>query len=132
MTATAIAGMKLIVRDAEALERFYATALGLRRVHRLDQGEGADAFIEIIMAPAGSSAGPQLILMQYVNRPVPATGEVVAVLMTDDVEAAVAAVEDAGGTVTIPIMAVPEYRLRLAYVADPEGHAVELLQTVPA
>lgn len=132
MTATSFAGTKLLVRDAEALERFYADALGFKRVHRLDEGEGDHAFIEIIMALGDQPGVTQLTLMQYLNRPAPMAGEAVIVLTTSDVDASVAAVQAAGGAVTVPVMAVPEYQLRLAYITDPEGHTVELLQFAAA
>ena len=47
---------------------------------------------------------------------------------TSDIEAFVLRVKAAGGRVTDPIRAMPEHRLRVAFVQDVEGHRIEVVQ----
>ena len=47
--------------------------------------------------------------------------------MVEDVEASLAAIEQAGGTVTAPKMDIPEHKLHMGYATDPEGHVIELM-----
>ena len=47
-----------------------------------------------------------------------------------DLDAAIAAAVAGGGSVAVEPVEIPQHKLRLAYVADPEGHLLELLQSL--
>lgn len=118
---------KLIVGDIAGLERFYCEALGLRVANRIEIDNGAWNLVETILA-VGESAAPLLNLIHYPGRPVPPAGEAVIGFNVTDLDAVIAAAVAGGGSLAVPPVAVPEHGLRLAYVADPEGHTIELLQ----
>jgi predicted enzyme related to lactoylglutathione lyase len=49
-------------------------------------------------------------------------------LSIDDMNAVIAAATEAGGSVVTPPVDIPDHQLKVAYIADPEGHLLELLQ----
>jgi predicted enzyme related to lactoylglutathione lyase len=122
---------KLMVRDIVKLERFYREVLGFAHVRRIEEGAGNHAFVEVFLSVGQAPGGPQLVLMQYLNRPAPAPGEAVLGLMVDDVDETVTAVQAGGGGIAVPAFIIPEHFLRMAYVTDPEGHTLELMQMLP-
>lgn len=123
---TGFAFTKLHVADLAAMERFYCGCLGFTVTARIDVSEGSWNLEELVLAVPG---GPtQLNLIHYRDRPVPPAGEAVIGLTVADLDAAITAMVAAGGKVTVEPTAIPDHNLRLAYVADPEGHTLELLQ----
>jgi lactoylglutathione lyase len=127
MTALGLAFAKIVVGDLPALERFYEAVFGTRVTARIVAGEGENALEEVILA-MGDGGGSSLILIRYPARPAPAPGELVVGLTVADVAASVEAAVAAGGAVVVPPVDVPEHGLRLAFVTDPEGHTLELVQ----
>lgn len=128
MTATSFFYVKILVHDAVALGRFYCDVLGLKEVRRYDKPEGENPLMEIFLSAGPEEGGSQLVLMQYLNRPVPAPGEAALAFMVDDVDTTTAAVDAAGGAITMPPETLEEYNFRIATITDPEGHSVELMQ----
>lgn len=126
MPVKSVAFTKIMVRDLAAQERFYCGVLGFTPGHRLADGEGADAFSELVIALGAS----QIVLMQYLHKPAPVPGEAILGLMVDDVDETLAAIVAGGGAVAVPAVAIPAFKLRIAYAADPEGHMLELMQVM--
>lgn len=131
MTALNFALTKIHVSDIDTAERFYTETLGLVQTARLEVGEGEYAFKEAILSiPSASIDGAKLGLVQYLSKPAPAPGEAVFAFMVDDVERVASTMVKAGGTIVSPVREIPEHHLKLAYVADPEGHVVEIMQLI--
>ena len=122
---------KLNVHAIDTLERFYCTLFGMEVITRVNLGEGEGAMDERILTKPGTR-GPQLILFAQPGRPLPPPGESVLGLMVEDVERTLAEPQALGARVLHPLMEVPEHGLKLVYITDPEGHVVELLQSLPA
>lgn len=118
---------KIIVADLPKLEAFYIGALGFQLVTRLSVDKPGWQLDEIILAKGGDEAS-QLILVQYRDRPCPAPGEAVIGLYVQDIDAVVASALSAGGTLPVPVRILPDHGLKLCYIHDPEGHAIELLE----
>lgn len=130
MTALSFAFTKIIVADLDASEQFYSQTLGLSRVTYIEFGEGVGHLQEVVLAmPNGSADAAQLNLIHFPNKPMPAPGATVIGFMVADVDATVAAMTGAGGSVTVPALEMAEHRLKLAYVTDIDGHIIEILQT---
>lgn len=127
MAVTAFAYAKVVVKDADALKSFYTEALGLTAAMRVEEGEGDQAFVEHFFV-VGAGPAPQIVLISYKHRPAPPAGEVVLAVSVDDVDATLAAIEKAGGRITVPAFDIPEHNMRMAYAVDPEGHTLELLR----
>lgn len=131
MTALSFSFTKLVVSDLHASEQFYIRTLDLSRVTYVEFGEGWEQLQEIILAvPNGAPGSPQLILIHYPNRPMPVPGETVIGFAVDDVEATVAALSEAGGRITVPVVEMTEHRLKLAYATDLDGHIIEVIQAL--
>lgn len=127
MTVLAFAFAKLIVGDISTLEAFYTGALGLVVTTRLEVGEGAAPMRELFFAMPGSTK-PDFALIEYLGQPVPVPGEALLSFMVADLEATIAAVEAHGGRNLTGVIEAPEWKMRLAFVADPGGHQIELMQ----
>jgi len=125
---TGFAFTKLVVGDLAGLEKFYCTALGMKVTARIDVNEGSWNLEETILSVADNDDGPHLNLIHYREKPVPPMGETVIGLKVSDLDAVIADVVAAGGVVAVPPVRIPDHNLRLAYISDPEGHLVELLQ----
>jgi lactoylglutathione lyase len=133
MTAIAFAFTRLNVIDLPSEEAFYSGVFGFNAVARVSEGEGESAFDEVFLdLPNAGAAQCRLALIHYRNRPVPPPGEAVIGFMVENVAASVARVEAAKGKTTLAPLTLPEHGLQIAYVQDPEGHTIELLQKLSA
>lgn len=131
MTTKAFSLAKIQVADIEAAERFYVEALGLEVVGRVTQGEGESLMFERILAvPGAPRAAPSFILIAFPNLPCPAPGEATIGFMVDTLEESIECAVRAGARVDVPPTDLPEFGLRLAFLLDPQGHRVELLQAL--
>lgn len=122
----AYAFTKIIVADLAAMERFYCEALGLSVRTRIAVDKPGYTLRETVLVVGESST--LLNLVQYLDRPCPAPGEAVVGLSVDDINAVIAAATGAGGSLVTPPVEIPDHQLKVAYIADPEGHLLELLQ----
>ncbi|MFG2960992.1 VOC family protein [Streptomyces sp. NPDC048291] len=113
--------------DPEAQFAFYSAVLGMAEKYRFSQGEEGDALEEIIMTQAGGG-DPTLVLLCYPNRPKPVPGEAVLGFSVPDLDDTVRRVVEAGGSVAEPPREVAGFGIRVAFVLDPEGHRLELVQ----
>lgn len=129
MSALSFAFTKIVVADLEASERFYEKALGLSRVAYIEFGEGYDQLQEVVLAvPGSATGGANLQLIHYPARPKPAPSEAVIGFTVADAEKSVAAMTAAGGRVTVPVTAIADHNVTCAYVADLDGHLIEIIQ----
>jgi len=126
MSKTSIYYFKLVVRDSESLARFYDDVFGMREVQRFDALAYDDPHLEIILS--ADEANGRLSLMHYTNKPAPTPGEAAISFVVEDVDAAVAAAQAAGGASIKRAETLEGHKVRYAIIADPEGHSIELMQ----
>lgn len=121
---------KLVVRDADAAERFYH-AIGLKLASRNTGGEGEVRQKQAWLSVTGDSSSHMLILAQFTEIPYPAMpgypGEVWLAFNVVDVEAVCEATLAEGGRVIRAGEDQPAYGVRAAVIADPEGHIIEIV-----
>ena len=120
---------KIIVADLAAMERFYCDALGLTVRTRIAVDKPGWALRETVLV-VGDPDGTLLNLVQYLDRPCPAPGEAVVGFSVEDMDAVIAAAKEAGGSLVTPPVEIPDHKLKVSYIADPEGHLLELLETI--
>lgn len=122
---------KLIVHDVEKLAAFYAEVYGLHALNRV-RGEsiGSEAIDEIMLFPDPKAPFGSFVLLKYVARGPSPNGELILGFTTDDLPALLDRVSKAGGGVHAPIQELPELKVRVAFVTDPEGHLAELVQVL--
>ncbi|QGP80556.1 VOC family protein [Sphingobium sp. CAP-1] len=124
---------KIQVADIAAAEAFYTTGLGLETVGRVDFGDGARLMHEVIMAvPGARPPAANLILICYPNAPCPAPGEATTGFMVESLDAILEQAVAAGASIDIAPTEIPDHGLRLAYILDPLGHRIELLERLKA
>ena len=117
---------KLVVDDLDTQAEFYTTVFGQVVKHRFSGGEGDGAFEEVVLAPADGE-GTSLLLIRY-NHKAPQPGEAVLGFAVTDVDEAVRAALAAGGVVRSEPKSLPHQAVRVAEIADPERHRLELVQ----
>jgi catechol 2,3-dioxygenase-like lactoylglutathione lyase family enzyme len=120
---------KIVVTDVERLFAFYRDVFGMDQTARVRQGEGAAELDEIIMGPAGTGyAVPSLVIQRYPNRPVPTRGEATLGFIVSDIERTVEIAVAAGATIDRPIRSASEHGIRVAFIKDPDGHLIEIVE----
>ena len=121
-TEISFAASGIVVGDLVAAQRFYEDALGMKEVNRARVDMlGLD---EVVLAAQG---GGYLILMRYDDgRSHVEVGQKLVFVVADPSVVTDGAAA-AGGTVTVPPTLMPEYGATIAFVQDPDGHAIELI-----
>lgn len=124
----AISFFKIIVADVDRTFDFYHHVLGVEQNVRVRTGEGHDALDEIVSKPVGDAGAPVLSIKRFLNRAAPPPGELQIGFIVPDVDRALADAVAAGGAVLKPAKDMPEHGVRVAFIHDIEGHAIELVQ----
>ena len=118
---------KVFVHDLQAMAAFYEEVFGLVRIF-----EHKDVMlgrpIEEIGYQAGYPGGLEVTLIKYLDSTGPAVGESVVGFTTSNIHALVARANAAGGKVPEAIRAMPDLKLQVVFVLDPEGHVSEVVQ----
>jgi catechol 2,3-dioxygenase-like lactoylglutathione lyase family enzyme len=127
----------LSVADLDAQSRFYEEALGFVEIYRNDLHGG-----QIRTAILRSKAGAQLELIeragstaQYFTDPIDGAGTQGYfhwALAVDDLDTAFESITSAGAAPVITPTNAARPGIRFAYVRDPEGNLVELIQELVA
>jgi catechol 2,3-dioxygenase-like lactoylglutathione lyase family enzyme len=125
---------KLVVRDAEAQERFY-TALGLKVVYRRrGEEDGVDSDVaqdQRYLCANEDGSGPQIIICEFYKLPPPTPvvypGQGWLVFTVSDVDGLLAATVANGGRIVKPAENRTEHGVRAAVIADPEGYLTEVV-----
>jgi len=122
---------KLVVHDLEGMADFYRDVYGLHAVQRVrDERIAGEPIDEIMLSPDPTAAFGTLVLLRFLPRARPASGEVILGFTTDDLDGLLARVRGACGSVVDGIHEMPERKIRVAFATDPEGHLAELVQLV--
>ena len=125
--ATTLVTTKLVVHDLDKLSAFYCEAYGFAPRGRVQAAIDGEAIDEILLGRPGQQGVP-LILMKYVDRPAPPTGEVALVFMTDDIEALFERVRACGGRIQVAPQRGGAMPFKAGFTTDPEGHLIENIE----
>lgn len=120
---------KLVVGDLERCGAFYQSVCGLQEAGRYDAEIAGRAIREIMYRPT-SPGGAMLVLLAYLDTPRPAGGEAILGFQTPDLDAFVKRAREAGGSVLQDPKQIDDLRVRVAFVRDPEGHVLEVVQSL--
>ena len=118
---------KLNVHDLEAAVAFYTSVVGLVEMSRIEAVIAGRGVSEAVFMPT-CPGGPMFVLARFHDSAGPASGEMITGFATGDLDGFVARAVAAGGRVLEPAHDVPEAGMRVAFVADPEGHVLEITQ----
>ena len=127
MTETTYAFTKLVVRDLDAMTRYYGEVYGLTPIQRVQAKIDGAPIDQITLGRDGAYAG--LILLHWTDQDAPPSGDVILGFLSGDVDALFARAVAAGGTVRAAPAAVEEAGGRVVgFVQDPEGHLAEVVE----
>jgi predicted enzyme related to lactoylglutathione lyase len=118
---------KFVVADLEASAAFYTDVFGVQEQRRVKDDIGGRAIEEILFestAPGGAS----FVLLHFADTPEPATGSVIGGFLTDDIDELFPRAVAAGATVVEPPHDAPEHGVRVGFLADRDGHLLEICQ----
>jgi catechol 2,3-dioxygenase-like lactoylglutathione lyase family enzyme len=131
----AMNSFKLVVGNLDTAEHFY-TALGFKIISRNTGGEAEVAQEQSWLSETGDMGSCMLILSRFLESPPPPRpvypGESWLEFMVENVDATLALVEQTGGSILRAGQDRPEYGVRAAVVADPEGHIIEIVGPMDA
>lgn len=119
---------KLVVADLEKMAAFYREAYGLHTVQRVQERIGDERIEELMLSTDPTASFGTFVLLKFLDRAVPPSGEVILGFTTDDLPALLERVQAAGGGIHAQPRDMPELSLRVAFATDPEGHLAELVQ----
>lgn len=122
---------KLLVTDLEASAAFYTAVCDLQELARVESTIGGRPISEIMYQPTGEGAG-MFVLLQFTDQPAPGSEEVILGFQTTDVEAFIERALAAGGSLVEPVKDMPEHGVRVGFVADNEGHLIEVVELLEA
>lgn len=118
---------KLLVADLEKSARFYSKAFNLTEMVRVDNEIAGRSISEIMYNPTSEGAAT-FVLLTFNDVQSPSSDEVILGFQTSDLVATLEAVESAGGQIADPIRSMPEHGIKVAFVTDPEGHLIEIVE----
>ena len=106
---------------------FYKEVAGLVEMARVQDVVG-DRQIDEILFNATGEGGATFVLFKFLDRDAPVQEEVILGFQTDDVASFVERAEKAGGKVVQPIEVKEAHGVKVAFVTDPEGHLIEVVE----
>lgn len=130
MPSAAFTFTKLVVTDLARAERFYRDVFGLEVTHRHASDDHAFGQEEAMLAAPGGAGSHTLIVTRYLRQPCPAAGSAWTGFVVADIEATLAALEQAGGTVLVPVHSPDTHPVKAAVASDPEGHMIEIIEMI--
>jgi len=119
---------KICVDDLERAASFYAGVFGMKEWSRHE----SPTIQEIMLKSSDAPAAPTLVLMKPIPAPaiVIGTGHGPIGMIVADIDDVVARTLKAGGKITKEPYGMAQLGIKVAFVEDLDGHAVELVEMV--
>lgn len=118
---------KLIVEDADKMSAFYGAVCGLVEEGRADAKIGGRPIREVYFVSNPPGTGT-FTLTKFLDAP-RQTGEALILgFIADDIEQFVEKAIAAGGTIIDPVFPDPDHGVKVAFVKDPEGNLIEVVE----
>jgi len=113
----------MAVSDLEKATSFYVEVLGLKKLQEVDLDEMKEHLLG-----SGKPGAPTLVLMEYKDRPKPASDTEASkfVFYVRDAAATAATIVERGGRITRE--PAPYGANIVGFAVDPDGHLLELIQ----
>lgn len=131
MSVTIFAVAKLVVGNLDSALQFYSRIAGYSEEMRVTETVCGRPITESILK-APTDEGSRLMLIAYDDEPRAASGEVILTFQTDDMGEFLETLVAAGGSIADPPRVLEEFGLNVAFARDPEGHLLEIVQSVAA
>jgi predicted enzyme related to lactoylglutathione lyase len=122
----------LVVADLDACAAFYTDVFGVREQYRVHD-DIAGRVIDEILFESTAPGGGTFVLLRFTDAATaPSSDGVVLGFVTDEIETLFTRAVDAGGSVVEDIHDAPEHGVRVGFLADVEGHLIEVVQLLPS
>lgn len=121
---------KLVVGDLARMTAYYEAVFELKQFDRVTADIGIEPIDEIMLGRDSGFGPGSLVLLRFTELAPPRAGAVILGFITDDLAKLVDRVVANGGRVHAPIKDIPEMKVRVAFVKDPEGNLAELVQMI--
>lgn len=118
---------KLLVADLDASMVFYRDVFGVEEQGRVTAAIAGRKIDEILCKPT-APGGAMFVLLKFEGTAKPAADEVILGFVTDDLDGVCSRAVAAGGRVVEPPYHSEHGNVRVAFVADNEGHLIEVVQ----
>jgi len=118
---------KLLVSDLDTATTFYASVVGLVEMQRVEAVIDGRPVTEVVYMPT-YPGGPMFILAHFHDAVAPSNSELIMGFASQDLDGFVARAEKAGGKVIEAARELPGAGMRVAFVADTEGHVLQVTQ----
>ena len=118
---------KLIVGNLDAATAFYSAVVGLVEMQRVEAVIDGRPVTEVIYLPT-YQGGPMFVLAHFHDAATPATSELIMGFASQDLDGFIGRATAAGGTVIEAAREIPGAGMRVAFVADTEGHVLQVTQ----
>ncbi|MEO8694594.1 MAG: VOC family protein [Acidimicrobiales bacterium] len=118
---------KLLVADLDTSAAFYRSVFGLQETGRIESEIAGRAIEEILFSPTGVGAAT-FVLLRYLDATRASDSEVILGFITSDIDALMQRALAAGGSIRRDAQDYSDLRVKVAFIADNEGHLLEVVQ----
>jgi lactoylglutathione lyase len=118
---------KLVVTDLDASGVFYTEVFGVEEQYRVRAEIGGRPIDEILYQSTAAGGGT-LVLLRFADTPEPPAGSVILGFVTDEIDDVFTRAIAAGASVVDPVHESPEHGVRVGFLADLDGHLIEVCQ----
>lgn len=120
--------VKLVTEDPEGLLPFYEKVFHFKVVSRSVANEGTEWALEEILTHADNDEGCTLVLLRFHARPNAKPGGIVLGMRVVDIEETLRRALECGATLVRPLVTMEKHGVKVAFVEDPGGNLVEVIQ----
>lgn len=118
---------KLIVADLDGAAAFYASVVGLVEMQRVETVINGRAVTEVAYMPT-CPGGPMFVLARFHDAATPATSELILGFASQNLDGFVTRATASGGKLIEAPRDIPGAGMRVAFVADTEGHLLQVTE----
>lgn len=128
--------VKLVTHDIEGLLPFYTDVFDFKVQYRVsanedDPGYNREWALDEILLHNANDQGTTLVLFEFRNREVVPAGGVILGISVPDIKVTLEKATAAGGTVARPLQVQPQHGVKVAFVTDPRGTLIEVIELLP-
>jgi predicted enzyme related to lactoylglutathione lyase len=121
---------RIRVNDLEGSADFYTTVCQLQEMNRVSGEVDGKKYSEVMFLPT-SENGTAFVLISIEGEHCESSKTTTIGFMTDDIHNFMIRAKAANGTVVRAVKDVPAHAVKIAFLADPEGNQLEVVQKVP-
>lgn len=119
---------KAIVHDLEGMTRFYKSVFDLKEAMRYEADTARGPISEVILTRTGEMMTPSLAIYKFLDRDGPTGTDSILGFTVRDAQPTLDRACRSGGRLVEAVKTMPDLGISVAFVEDPEGRLVEIVQ----